>query len=634
MHLIRFVLIEDSENDAKLLLRVLEKQGIQLKPSRIQTAEELKAHLEEGGWDLVISDYKLPHLNGLEALALVRSMDVHIPFIMVSGTAGEELAVTAMRLGANDFLSKDNLSRLAPIIEREMRDYALRKSQQAHADELRRLHMAISQVPDGIVISDPSGSILYTNPAMERISGYPSSEMLGRNPRIFNSGRHDHEFYRELWQTLENKETWRGVMVNRRKDGHIWEAEATISPVLDASGRLVSFVCTQRDVTRERLLQSQLEQSQRLEAIGVLTAGIAHDFNNVLTPILAHAEMGLMRENLDDELRRDLEVIAASTNRAATLSRQILGFTRKGGQDVQVLDFTALVKESLKLLRATIPSSIHFHVSLEGENNFVKGDVTQFHQIIVNLCANASHAMRGESGTLSVRLHRDALSETLCVMGLKLPPGEYVVLEVTDTGRGMSQETLSRIFVPFFTTKGPTEGTGLGLAIVLGIIHEMKGGVQVESEVGKGTCFRIFLPWIPDMLPFETAPNLEVPRGSERILLVDDEALLASSIRGLLESLGYKVFAYRKPLEALARLQEDPTACDLLITDHTMPHMTGLALTAQVKKIRPDLPVLLMTGTPNMDLGQVPSPVRPKGLLQKPIALRILAEIIREMLDH
>lgn len=634
MNRIHLLLIEDSARDAELLLLSLARQGVDCESQRVQSQAGLEAALNERAWDVVVSDYNLPGFDGLQALHVVRAHDLDLPFLLVSGQVGEEMAVLAMRSGASDFLTKDHLDRLGPAIERELREAENHRIQRARELELRRLHMAISQAPDGIVITNPEGDIVFANPAMERISGYPVQELLGQNPRLFKSDRQDTNFYRELWETLVRGETWRGIFQNQRQDGTLWQAEASIAPVLDPAGKLACYVCTQRDVTHERLLQSQLEQSQRLEAIGVLSAGIAHDFNNILMPILAHAELGLERAGLSAELRRDLEIIELSAQRAAMLTRQVLGYTRGHAATLQILDLTTLVKESLKLLRAAIPTTVQFQVDLQGSGHFVLGDPTQLHQILLNLCSNAAHAMRHGGGILSLALHRESLPETRCALGLPVPQGDYVILQVGDTGCGMDEATLGRIFLPFFTTKGPGEGTGLGLPIVLGILQDLKGGLQVTSEPGKGTQFRILLP---AALP-AAAPSLEqnghLPRGSERILLVDDEVTLITAVQKLLEGLGYGVTPFISPLEALHHFETRPQAFDLLLTDLTMPGMTGLALIAKFRALRKDLPVLLMTGLPNLDLGGEGPEAAPDGSLTKPFTLRDLAWTVRAVLDQ
>jgi len=631
---LHLLLIEDSENDARLLLRALARQGLAVESRRVETKDELDASMAKGHWDLVISDYQLPHFDGLDALRHIRALDPDIPFIMVSGKVGEDLAVAAMRAGANDFLLKDQLSRLAPAIEREMRETETRRAQRAYEDERRHLQMAISQSPDAVVITDPTGTIIYANPALESISGYSLPELMGQNPRIFKSDRQGTAFYQVLWDALVRGDVWRGLIVNKRKDGQLWEAEVLIAPVMDAGGLLVNYVCTQRDVTHERQLKSQLEQAQRLEAIGMLAAGIAHDFNNILVPILCHSEMGLVDRDLNPALRKHFEVIRLSAERAADLTRRVLSFSRNQVTQPRVVEFHRLVSESLKLLRAAIPSTISFQVSLDPSSGTVMGDPTQLHQVVLNFCSNAAHAMRGGGGVLKVSLHKESLPETDCALGMRLPEGDYLVLEVADSGHGMSEGTISRIFLPFFTTKGPGEGTGLGLTIALGIIQGIRGGIQVESILGAGTTFRILLPSASSIAPPPDGERHTLPHGTERVLLVDDDPIVLATLETMLANLDYRVVALPNPQEALDRFQADPDVFDLLLTDLTMPGMTGIVLIAKIHLLRPTLRTLLMTGFQDQGKVNEGNSTKPDGTLTKPFSIQHLAEMLREVLER
>src|SRR5664279_107176 len=321
---LHILLVEDSPEDAQLLVLHLQNHGVVFTCTREASFEGFLAAFTTETWDLVLSDFNLPGTDGMEILKCLRGLDPDLPFILLSGVLDEGAAVAAMRAGANDFVLKGNLARLVPAIEREMKESELRKKQRHFEEELRLLHTAIGQTPDMVVITDPEGTILYANAATEVISGYPRAELLGQNPRLFKSGQHDAEFYRSMWEVLLRGETWKGHVVNRRKDALLWDSEQVISPVYDAHGVLQNYLCTARDTTLERKLQGLLEQSQRLETIGTLTSGIAHDFYNILMPVLGHAELGLGRAPGDPRLRHDLEVIQASANRGKDIVSQIL----------------------------------------------------------------------------------------------------------------------------------------------------------------------------------------------------------------------------------------------------------------------------------------------------------------------
>jgi len=593
---IRILLVEDSETDAMLILRNLARQGLNCQSLRVQTSETLEKALTEGVWDVVVSDYNLPSFDGLLALEMVRSKDLDLPFILVSGKVGEEMAVNAMRSGASDFLTKDHLDRLGPAIERELRETHTRRTHRRYEAERRTLLRAIGQAPDSIVVTDREGVIIYVNPATEAISGYNNAELVGQKPSIFKSDHHDTRYYENLWQTILRGEVWRGALVNKRKNGSLWNAESAISPVWDGEGKLVNFVCTGRDTTHEHLLQHQLEQSQRLTTLGTLAAGIAHDFNNLLMPILGYVELAKEHSGLDGSLRKDLEIIEASAVRASGLAQQILGFSRAQNKQRRPLDLSLLLADSLKLLRAALPSSIRFEVTLAEGSGSVMGDATQLHQVILNLCTNAAHAMRGQSGTLKVDLRREMLSETVGIMESALPAGPYLCLTVADEGRGMSPETLSHIFLPFFTTKTAGEGTGLGLSILLGIVRDIGGNVQVDSELGRGTTFRIYFPIHSDEPLSAARPEGAVQKGQGRILLVDDEVTILGALKEGLTNKGFTVVAQADPLAALREFCAQVDAFDLILTDLTMPGLSGLQLAAEIRRVSPGVPILLMTG--------------------------------------
>ncbi len=629
---LRILFVEDSQDDAQLLLLHLRERGIVCECEREDTLEGFQAALAAGPWDLVLSDFSLPGTDGLEILKHLRRQDPDLPFILLSGTLDENAAVEAMRSGANDFLLKNNLARLVPAIEREMKEADLRRKQRLFEEELRLLHTAIGQTPDMVVITDPQGVILYANAAAAAITGYRREDLLGQNPRLFKSGMHDATFYQSMWAALLKGETWKGHIVNRRKDGSFWDAEAVIAPVFNAKGEPQNYLCTARDISHERQLQSLLEQSQRLETIGTLTSGIAHDFNNILMPVLGHAELGLARPPGDPRIQHDLEVIHASAERARDLVRQILSFSRKGEEPLAPLEIQPLLSESLKLLRSSLPTSIGFEVQLDAWGACVTGDPTQLHQVILNLCTNAAHAMRGRAGLLTVRLQREHLPPTACAGNILLLEGEYLCLEVTDTGKGIPPENIEKIFLPFFTTKPTREGTGLGLSVTHGIVSSMKGGFQVTSRLGEGTTFRVLLPiadraeLLPD--PVEAVP----PVGHGHVLLVDDEENLLGMLEASLTRMGFQVSAHRRPEAALEAFRRNPRAFDALVTDHTMPVLSGLQLAEGVWALRPGFPIILLSGDPEVMKGGDLTAGRSgfKAYLAKPISANAIGTAILE----
>jgi PAS domain S-box-containing protein len=632
---IRILMVEDSPEDAELVGLHLRSHGLAFTSAQVDSKVGFLEALTSEPWDLVLSDFSLPGTNGMELLRILRGVDPDLPFILLSGVLDECAAVEAMRGGANDFLIKSNLARLVPAIQREMKDAELRRNQRLFEEELRLLHTAIGQTPDMVIITNPAGQILYANAAAEVITGFKREELLGQNPRLFKSGRHDGGFYKTMWETLLRGETWKGHIVNRRKDGACWDAESVIAPVYAPSGDIQNYLCTARDSTLERQLQGFLEQSQRLETIGTLTSGIAHDFNNILMPVIGHAEIGLERAPGDPKLKHDLDVILASAMRARDLVRQILTFSRKGDEQPVAIEIQGLLAESLKLLRASIPTSISLEVDLDARDLSTLVDPTKLHQVILNLCTNAGHAMRGTAGHLTVRLRGGHLPATACAMNIQLPEGEYLCLEIADTGRGIAPEHLDKIFLPFFTTKSPQEGTGLGLSVTHGIVSAAGGGIQVASQPGAGTTFKVFLPIVATNRPTDGLEEEVSPEGQGRILLVDDDPAVLEMLQISLTDLGFQVSAHARAETALQAFWKDPGTFQVLVTDEAMPDLSGAQLARAIWEAKPGFPVILLSGTP--ELGQASAPNGPSALtgqggfracLAKPMSPKVLARTI------
>lgn len=407
---------------------------------------------------------------------------------------------------------------------------------------------------------------------------------------------------------------------------------------LEVTNRNLRAEIQQRaEVEREKEnVEQQLLQAQKLEALGTLAGGIAHDFNNILTPILGFAEMGLQNSGEQNALRRNFEMILKAGGRAQELVRQILLFSRRQGQELESLALMPVIKEGLKLMRASLPSTIEMRTHLASEGARVLANPTSLHQILMNLCTNAGHAMSEHGGVLEVRLDRVQVKADDPLAALALAPGAYVVLQVSDTGCGMTSEVRERIFEPFFTTKGPGKGTGLGLSVVHGLVKTFHGHILVDSEVGRGTSFRIYLPEQADRGEESSAArgSIDLQKGHERVLAVDDDPLALDALVGLLEALGYVVTAEVESPVALERLRQDPQAFDLVITDMTMPRLTGIELAAHAQTLRPDLPVLLCSG---YNEGLIQDKIHRAGVrafLQKPYQLERLAETLRKLITQ
>jgi PAS domain S-box-containing protein len=496
--------------------------------------------------------------------------------------------------------------------------------------ERQRLTTALEQVAESIVITDGRGAIQYVNPAFERITGYDRGEALGQTPAILKSDMHDETFYGAMWQTLRRGNVWTGHFINRKKNGDIYEEEASISPVKDADGEIVHFVAVKRDVTEEIKMERQLRQAQKMESIGTLAGGIAHDFNNILFPIIGYTEITMEDLPPEGAGRANLREVLAAANRAQELVQQILTFSRNDEQERKPLKIQVIVKEALKLLKSTLPATIEIVQNIDPACGPVLADPTRIHQIVMNLCTNAYHAMAETGGRLEVKLHRTEVDPEGLDHNLGLPGGPALALAVRDTGPGMDPMTLGRVFEPYFTTKDPAKGTGMGLAVVHGIVKGCGGGIRVESEAGAGSTFTIFFPLLDIEAEAAPAPPPEeVAGGTEHILLVDDEVQITEMERQMLERLGYTVTVRTSSVEALEAFRAAPERFDLIITDQTMPNITGAVLTRQCRNIRPDVPVILCTG-----FSEALSPEEARFLgvnqyLMKPVVKSQLARAIR-----
>ncbi|MBS2025141.1 MAG: response regulator [Deltaproteobacteria bacterium] len=505
------LVIEDTADDAELLVRQLRRAGFDVKFQRVESATQLAAALSSGPFDVVISDYVLPGFSCAEAIRMVRKADPEVPFLVLSGTQGEETAVEVMRAGAHDYLVKQNLHRLGPAVQRELKE------------------------------------------------------------------------------------------AQGRKD--------------------------------KKKLEQQLIQAQKLEAIGTLAGGVAHDFNNVLSGILGNAE--LARDELKDHAASPyLEHIVAAGRRAQDLVRQILSFSRHSEPRRENVQLGSVIQEALKLLRVTIPRQIELAAELPPEMPAVFADPGQVHQVLMNLCTNAAHAIGHAPGRIVARLTDEAAPQGLAHTRPPLPQGRYVRLSVSDTGAGMDPQTLARIFEPFFTTKAPGQGTGLGLQVVDNIVRTHHAGLKVESTKGAGTTFHVYFPVragqadAPSTL-LEDAP----PRGKgERLLLVDDEETVLWVAQRMLVRLGYTVTCFPDAADALTAFTREPQKFDALVTDLALPRMSGTELVRALHQVRPGLPFAITTGNPTdaettraLDLGA-------KVLIEKPYTSATLARAIQRTL--
>ena len=489
---------------------------------------------------------------------------------------------------------------------------------------------------EGIYQTSPEGRFISVNPALARMLGYDSPEELQNAVTDLSRQLYVHPQRRsEFLRLIEKRGAVKDFEVQfRRKDNRVTWVELNVHAVRDKKGKLAYLEGIAHDITERRALESQLRQAQKLEAIGTLAGGIAHDFNNILGIIMGYAEIALMDLSKDLPGKAAVEEVLKAVDRAKDLVKQILTFSRKGEQERKPLQIIPVVNEALKLLRASLPTSIEIRkkIDLAHSQNLVLADPTQIHQVLMNLSTNAAHAMREHGGILEVELAAVELSPLDVGKLPELGPGKYVRLTVQDTGDGMDRTILDRIFDPYFTTKGPGEGTGLGLAVVHGIVKSHNGAITVRSEPGEGTRFDVYLPRLDGQVSSQREASAEIPTGTESVLLIDDEEQLLDAVKCMLGHLGYKVTATTSSVEALLLFRQQPEAYDLLITDYTMPKMTGADLAKEVMAIRPDVPIILCTGFSQRIDEESAGEMRISGFIMKPVDIRCLAVLIRKVL--
>ncbi|MGD1104124.1 MAG: PAS domain S-box protein [Terriglobia bacterium] len=541
---------------------------------------------------------------------------------------------THKKFSGEEFFATVTLTRMIyrgqPLLQATVRDITERKRAEA---EHTQLITAIEQSAEAVVITNTNGDIEYVNPAFTWITGYSREEVLGQNPRILKSGKQDPGFYQQLWATILQGEIWHGELINRKKDGSLYTEEMNIAPVRSARGEVTHFIATKQDVTGRKTLEAQLQQAAKMEAIGRLAGGVAHDFNNLLTIINGYAELLLDKFAADNQVGGQLKQIQDAGERAASLTRQLLAFSRRQVLASQVLDLNAVVSNVEKMLRRLIGEDVKLHTFLDPSLGRVKADPGQIEQVIMNLAVNARDAMPS-GGNLTLETSNVELDEAYARTHATVKPGPHVMLAVSDSGVGMTPEAKTHIFEPFFTTKEKGKGTGLGLATVYGIVKQSGGSIWVYSELGQGTVFKIYLPTVSESPAARGHAKTETDTasGSETILVVEDEQGVRSLVRLALESSGYKVLEMADAESALAACANYDGPIHLLLTDVVMPQMSGPVVAEKVAALRPGIKVLFMSGYTDDAVVRHGVLSHDMPFIQKPFSPLALRKKIREVL--
>lgn len=778
--ILHLLILEDNPDDAELAVMELKREGFTLEWTRVDTEQGFKEALA-GMPDLILVDYALPSFDGISALHVHRQLAPDIPLIIFSGTIGEEVAIECMKSGAMDYVFKNRISRLGPVVKRALKEAKAdrweKQAKKALLESDVRFRNLLGNMPNIAVQGyAPDGTIHYWNKANEILYGYTAKEAIGKNiieliippemrdktrkailhgaqtgqtppaseisllrkdgthVSVFSShavvkhpGRAP-EFFcidvdlteqKQTQSALEENEKHLNTILNSIQTGivaidaetHeiIYANPAAVKIIGAPKEQIIGHVCNKYicpaakgacpitdlgqkmdnserillkangeeipvlktaikimlnhkecllesfiDISEKKRLETQLRQAQKMEAIGTLAGGIAHDFNNILFPIIGYAEMTMDEVPEDSLVRKNLDEILSGALRAGDLVKQILTFSRQHDQELKPLKVQLVVREALKLIRSSLPSTIKISHNVEKKCGLVMAYPIQIHQVVMNLCTNAFQAMEKTGGALAVSLRNvdpidsgsgnvdfglEGAESTIKYLESKIEypdmaPGPHLCLTVGDTGQGMDQTVMDRIFDPYFTTKETGKGTGLGLPVVHGIIKSHGGEIRVYSEPGKGTVFHVYLPVIKaDFVSSETVSDKALPTGHEHILLVDDEPQIIKMFQRILERLGYKVTARIGSIDALKTFRAQPDKFDLVITDMTMPNMTGDKLAGELIKIQPDIAIILCTGFSEGMTKKKAASLGIKGFLMKPIKSKDLSMMIRKTLD-
>lgn len=461
-------------------------------------------------------------------------------------------------------------------------------------DERGRLAAAVEHAADEIIITNLKGVIEYVNPAFERVTGYSRQEAIGKKPSILQSGKHPKEFYQHLWQTIQSGKIWSSRIINKIKNGCFIEEDATISPIFSTSGHTIGYVAVKRDVTEKVKMEERLQQSSKMEALGTLAGTIAHDFNNILNGINGFTSLALVDVPPQSKVAKHLQGVMKASATATELVQQILAFSRKNDTVFTHLTIQDIIKDVINLLRRSIPQSVQICDQIDMECGPIYGNKSQIHQILMNLGTNASHAMRKNGGVLTILLKE----------GIGEDQKKNVQLQIMDTGEGIAPDVLEQMFEPYFTTKKEGEGTGLGLSTVHKIVKNHHGNIKVESEPGEGTVFTLHFPLATTEVDRDsiTIPATPPEAATGHILFVDDAVINVILGQEILQNAGYTVIGLSDSVEALELFRQQPEEFDLVVTDQQMPKLTGMQMAREMIQIRPDIPILMVSGDEDTEI--------------------------------
>ncbi|MBD2385844.1 hybrid sensor histidine kinase/response regulator [Cylindrospermum sp. FACHB-282] len=618
---IKVLLVDDDEDDYILTRDWFgEFQVASCELEWVNSYAAAKNAIAGNKYDIYLVDYRLGQHNGLELLYEAVSNGCASPIILLTGQGDREIDLEAMKAGAADYLEKSQLT--APLLERSIR-YALERKQTEQ--KIREQAALLDVATDAIFVRDLDDQILFWNKAAECLYGWKKEEALTKNIRELWQEKNLSQLPEAVKMLMKNG-SWQGELYQRTKCGKEIIVESRWTLVREFGQKSQSILVVSSDITHKKQLEAQFLRAQRLESIGTLASGIAHDLNNVLAPILMTAQL-LESQVYDERSRRLLPILITNAKRGANLVKQVLSFTRGLEGERTLLQLKHLIIEIQQIIKETFPKSIDVFTQISPDFWTISGDATQLHQVLMNLCVNARDAMPN-GGTLTISAANFLVDENYARMHIDAKVGAYVVITVHDTGIGIPPEILDRIFEPFFTTKELGQGTGLGLSTVLGIIKSHGGFINVYSEEGRGSQFKIYLP-AQDATEITEEQEVELPQGnSELILVVDDESAIRDITKTSLESHNYRAITACDGIEAIALYVEHRDEICLVLTDMVMPNMDGFTTIRTLQKINPEVRIIAVSGLAPSDKVNAAYDMGIKAFLSKPFTANQLLETI------
>jgi len=601
---LRILIIEDVPEDAELVEHELKKGGIPFVSRRVDNEDVFRRMLDEFCPDLILSDYHLPSFVGISALMISLGKCPEVPFIFVSGAMGEELAVEMLKKGATDYVIKDRLQRLAPAVRRALKEkegsikHALTEKALIESEErYRRIAGAISDYIYKVRIENGLPVETTHSEACSIVTGYTSAEFLS-DPYLWLRMvvKDDQDLVRKQAEEALSGHATKPIEHRIiRKDGQMRWVENSIVPNYDTHGHLLSYDGILRDITERKNIEAQLLHSQKMEAVGRLAGGVAHDFNNILSAIVNY--IYLLRSSLNDNpsAQADIDHIYSLAMKASEITRGLLAFSRTHVVDLVPVNLNDAVKNMAKLLSIFIGEDIGLDLRLTDESLIIMADITQIEQIIINFSTNARDAMP-DGGNITIETQLLTLDdESRSHQGGS--PRTYAVLTFSDTGTGMDEETMQRIFEPFYTTKESSKGSGLGLSIIYGIVKQHDGYINVSSAPGRGTTFAIYFRTVESSVAEKTVTKpADLAGNAETILVAEDEAEVRNSMKFILERFGYKVIEATDGEDAIKKFNENRDHIDLLFFDVIMPRMNGRETYEKIKKMVPGIRAVFASG--------------------------------------